>query len=186
MVVKPPSASAALPLSCHPGTPCTPVIELSAAASWTGDELILSYRLEGDLDALLMPAPKASRRTDGLWQHTCLEAFARPVGTEAYFELNFSPSSEWAVYRFSHYREAMSAVDVHAPLVAVERNGACLRLDATVTITMLSEASELDVGLTAVIEELGGRVSYWALSHPGSKPDFHAARGFVMRLVRGV
>ena len=29
------------------------------------------------------------------------------------------------------------------------------------------------MGMCAVIEEQGGRISYWALSHPDGKPDFH-------------
>ena len=29
------------------------------------------------------------------------------------------------------------------------------------------------LGLSAVIEEADGNVSYWALAHPPGKPDFH-------------
>jgi hypothetical protein len=140
--------------------------------------------VQGELGALRIPAVKTSQRADRLWQHTCLEAFVRPVGGATYFELNFSPSSEWAVYRFSGYREGMSAIDAGAPRVVVASRAGCLRLDATVALAGLNEAHEIDVGMTAVVEELEGTLSYWALEHPGSKPDFHDARGFVMKLVR--
>jgi hypothetical protein len=36
------------------------------------------------------------------------------------------------------------------------------------------------LGLTAVVEEENGRLSYWALKHPPGKPDFHSPEGFVL------
>jgi hypothetical protein len=38
------------------------------------------------------------------------------------------------------------------------------------------------IGLTAVIEELNGDKSYWALAHAPGQPDFHHAAGFVLEL----
>lgn len=40
------------------------------------------------------------------------------------------------------------------------------------------------VGLTAVIEDHDGQVSYWALAHRAEKPDFHSAAGFVLEIER--
>ena len=34
--------------------------------------------------------------------------FIRPEDGEGYYEFNFSPSGEWAAYRFSGYREGMA------------------------------------------------------------------------------
>jgi hypothetical protein len=39
--------------------------------------------------------------------------------------------------------------------------------------------------LAAVIEEEGGRPSYWALAHNGLKPDFHDPFGFRIALKNG-
>ena len=38
------------------------------------------------------------------------------------------------------------------------------------------------IGLSAVIEDTAGSLSYWALHHPRSKPDFHHRGGFILRL----
>jgi hypothetical protein len=38
------------------------------------------------------------------------------------------------------------------------------------------------LNVTAVIEEMNGQKSYWALAHPAAKPDFHNANGFVLEL----
>ena len=37
------------------------------------------------------------------------------------------------------------------------------------------------VGLSAVVEDAGG-VSYWALTHPAGKPDFHHPDCFALEL----
>jgi hypothetical protein len=38
------------------------------------------------------------------------------------------------------------------------------------------------LGLSAVIEDTRGSLSYWALAHPPGKPDFHHADGFALEL----
>ena len=37
-----------------------------------------------------------------------------------------------------------------------------------------------ELGLTMVVEEIDGRLSYWALSHPGEVADFHDRRSFLI------
>jgi hypothetical protein len=38
------------------------------------------------------------------------------------------------------------------------------------------------VGLAAVIEDVSGDLSYWALAHLSDKPDFHHPDGFALHL----
>lgn len=71
------------PLVCHPATPGPIGIQISVQAYFSQTGLKLHYRLQGDLRQLALPTYSASEQTgqftDGLWQHTCLEAFlARP------------------------------------------------------------------------------------------------------------
>ena len=62
-------------------------------------------------------------RADVLWQHTCFEAFVAPAGAPGYHEFNFSPSLDWAIYRFSAYREGMSPAEIgRSPEIAVRRD----------------------------------------------------------------
>jgi hypothetical protein len=65
--------------------------------------LHLTYRVEGDIAQLQLPQQKPPARTDGLWRDTCFEAFLRAPGSSAYDEFNFSPSGEWAAYRFARW-----------------------------------------------------------------------------------
>ena len=52
-----------------------------------------------------------SERADELWKTTCFEAFLRPMGEESYREWNFAPSSQWAAYRFTGYRQGMAPLE---------------------------------------------------------------------------
>ena len=53
-----------------------------------------------------------------------------------------------------------------------------LELDASIQV----QPGKLVLALSAVIEHLDGRISYWALRHPPGKPDFHHPQGFALEL----
>lgn len=148
--------------------------------------LTLRYRLACETAQLLLPATTGSRRADGLWQHTCFEVFIRPAGTEAYCEFNFSPSGEWAAYRFTSRREGMQSIDAIEP-PSVRLAPAPDGLAVTVvlqagSIDGLTGGRALDLGLSAIIEDLTGGLSYWALRHASPRPDFHDPASFALRL----
>jgi hypothetical protein len=155
------------------------VIRLRSAA------LELRYTVSGDLDHLMIPAESPPSRADKLWQHTCFEAFVA-VGA-GYYEFNFSPSTQWAIYHFSAYRAGMTAVETASPRIALHRDDARFSVDAAIDLDSLPELRAsvgLKLGLSAVIEDTEQRISYWALAHPPGKPDFHHADGFVLKLRR--
>ena len=47
---------------------------------------------------------------------------------------------------------------------------------------MLGIETSCDETSAAVVEETDGRLSYWALTHPAERPDFHHRDGFVLPL----
>lgn len=172
-----------LSLTCHPATPCEAVSNILVEARRAGGRIELCYRLEGDRGALLLPARREDcGRRDELWKTTCFEAFVRPPDAPGYLELNLSPSGDWAAYAFTGYREGMApALDVtpEPPVFDNVPGGA----ELTTAVSLFTLPPGLwHVSLTAVIEEIGGRTSYWALRHPPGKPDFHHADGFVLEL----
>ena len=85
------------PLVCHPATPCAAVLGLEVALHWQHapePALLLIYVVRGALNDLRLPGGAAApTRTDGLWQHTCFEAFVGTEGDSAYREFNFAPSA---------------------------------------------------------------------------------------------
>ena len=98
-------------------------------------------------------------------------------------EYNVSPSGEWAAYHFSGYRADMRPHDM-GPAAGVTTNRTADSLEMTATLDIagleLPPGERTLLGVTAVIEDRTGGLSYWALKHPAGKPDFHHADSFVI------
>src|ERR1700741_1995468 len=132
-----------------------------------GTALRLDYALTANLDAIALPAAVTPARADELWKHTCFEAFVRPLPGAGYFEFNLAPSTRWAAYRFDGYRSGLrDADDPPPPVIAVERAAGRFALRAVLHVP----DGAFRLGLSAVIEELGGAKSYWALAHGEGRP----------------
>ena len=166
------------PLVPHPSTPDALALGVRAAAARTRQgQLALRYRIEGELGRLRIPPPRAPAPGERLWQHLCCEAFVAPAPVRAYREFNFSPSGEWGAFEFHGYREG-GPLSVSDPGIAVRKDAQALELSASIEV----EATKLCVALCVVIEELDGKLSYWALRHPAPRPDFHHPDGFALEL----
>jgi hypothetical protein len=160
----------------HPSTPMMVVRSLSARVRADGPgRLTLQYRLQAELARLRVPAAGGGERLDGLWKHTCFEAFVAVAGATAYREFNFSPSGDWAAYEFSAYRQGMAPARLKSlPQIEVTQGKSRMQVDVQVAWPVYDPQEILRVGLTAVIEAEDGSVSYWAAKHaPGKQPDFH-------------
>ena len=170
-------------LMSHPSAPSSEVRAVEAGVVRAPDGMLtLTYAVSGDASRMRLPPPRLSRRADGLWRHTCLEAFVA-LNPPAYLELNFSPSTEWASYAFSDYRAGMAvAEDIETPAIAVRRGECGFTVEATVGLTCLRGATAAKIALAAVVESSSGSLSYWALEHPPGAPDFHHPRGFTLNI----
>ena len=171
-------------LVCHPGTPDLAVQRIETHAQIQAGTLVLHYSLAGDLASLRIPPPRPPQRADRLWEHGCFEAFVAVDGTPGYLEFNFAPSGEWAIYSFSRYREAAALPDnLPAPTINVRATQDRLELEAVIALAgWVSPGARLRLGLSAVIENQSGALSYWALRHPAGKPDFHHPEAFALEL----
>lgn len=172
------------PLQLHPASPCTDVSACEAAVTRLSDGgLHLRFTLHGELARLQVPPPGPAHRRDGLWAHTCFEAFIAEEGSPAYREFNFAPSGEWAIYDFSAYRVRLpDPAPLSAPHIRLQSEGARLTVDAVLTPDCLPTGAVLQAGLSAVVETRAGALSYWALRHPGERPDFHHRDAFALTL----
>ncbi len=169
----------------HPTSVCPAIRSFEAQASRLGDQqLELRYSIEGEIDRLLLPPWRAGGRAHELWRHSCFEAFLRIPTQPGYLEFNFAPSGDWAIYRFAEYRRGMTEVEIaQAPAIQLEATEHRLELKALVDLDGIAETavdSDWRLALSAVIEEVTGRLSYWALAHPSQKPDFHHEAGFLV------
>ena len=120
-------------------------------------------------EEVLWPAPARAERQDGLWRTTCFELFVAGRQEANYSEFNFSPSTAWAAYDFTSYRTGMHdrVATVHAVVNRL--------VDGIHTRCEFSSfgPGPVRIGLAAVLEELDGTKSYWALAHAPGPPDFH-------------
>jgi hypothetical protein len=185
-------------LQRHPSHPAPPGLRLEVqrlAACEPVRPLRLRFELLGDMTAVRVPPPllgDASRRADGLWQHTCFEVFlAGPPGSAPYVEYNLAPSGAWAGYRFDGYRAGMRDEPVGLePSIEVDRQPGALVVEVALAWPVprpgVDPARRAGapwpgrLGLTAVVEAVDGSLSYWALHHPGPRPDFHNDEGFAL------
>ena len=161
---------------------------LEADAHISDSSLKLEYCLidKGDLFEL----PKTTQKwkagdvllEDGLWNHTCFEAFLNPFGMGHYYELNFSLKPAWNQYQFERYRypqppkqgsdfELLSMVwdQFESRLIIELKNNTKFR--------------KFKIGLTAVLEQKNGDKHYCASAHKGAKADFHLLDSFT--IIRG-
>src|SRR5258706_11141510 len=107
---------AVLALTPHPSASPEEPKSIRAVCLRSEDhDLTLQYEVSGDMNSLLIPVARAAARAHGLWRHTCFEAFLTGEGHAGYLELNFSPSGQWAIYRFRDYRDGMLAVEPESP-----------------------------------------------------------------------
>ncbi|CBL47353.1 Hypothetical protein HDN1F_37700 [gamma proteobacterium HdN1] len=186
-------------------------VTIDAALTPSADGFYLSFRLAGEGVAACLPAlsehsmPIGGQRRDELWKQTCLEAFFGVRGQTAYYEFNASPEGDWALYRFDGYRTQMTAVALSRPPELLRQQWQFNSVDsaASKASTLLIEwwiptfgAEALsDVSITAVLapwpraphSDLAAKperqlISYWALEHAGSVPDFHRRESFVIAL----
>ncbi|HLE00638.1 MAG TPA: DOMON-like domain-containing protein [Bdellovibrionota bacterium] len=170
-----------------------PGLALTGELQFNAGLLRIDYELNGSLASLKIPAGPAGagHRTDRLWEHTCFEFFVGLESQESYWEFNASPSGNWAAYRFASYRTGMRE-EAGISSLRVSRKGQAgvfgVELEARlqdipeIQEHLLKPESKLLVGITAVLEKRDGKMSYWALTHPRAKPDFHDRAAFLIRL----
>jgi len=159
----------------HPTSPPGPITTLTVKMERDGDSVRLRFVAEGAIDDAVWPE-RAEGRADELWRTTCFEAFIE--ADDGYVEFNLSPSGRWASYRFDAPRQGMRAAveTATAPELIATPDGVALEARLT------PPPGAGRVGLSAVIEAIDGSFSYWALTHPSDKPDFHHPDSFALEL----
>lgn len=170
----------------HPFLGDGPAADLTITG-WVGrghDMLVFDYRLHGPLNRLrIAPRAQIPLRRHDLWKETCFECFLK-TASEAYWEVNLSPAGHWNVYRFDAYRQGMREEPAFATLpVEVSTTKDAFGLTAAVDLGAIEPAhGPLKIALSAVIQTIDNQKTYWALTHPGPKPDFHHPEGFLLVL----
>ncbi len=169
-------------LQCHPIRTPAEVHSIQASVErQPNDQLQIRFKLMGDSAKIHLPQSVSPQFRNELWQHTCFEMFIASESGSAYQEYNFSPSGEWAAYRFSDYRQRQGDLTIDDPQITRQVDAQSLSLSATLRTDALPTKQYWLIGLSAVVETDQG-LSWWALNHSGKQPDFHSRQSFRMLL----
>lgn len=173
-----------LSLQRHPMHTASVAEGVSATYQWQTEAVLqLRYEIKGALQDLNLPKQVTPQRVDGLWETTCFELFLQESSADQYSEFNFSPSSSWAAYQFSSYRDGMRNLQLpKAPDISLDLSDSHVAIEVTLALPDILRGTPFSASFSAVIAENSGPKSYWALSHPPGKPDFHHKDCFTHQL----
>ena len=168
----------------HPDFPSPAVKEITVQVDRPSPtDLALTFRASGSLTNILIPDEVAPGFQDGLWRHSCFEAFLGTATELAYAEFNLSPSGSYAAYKFDDYRAGMRpANDMEIHSIRMSRGEDWLERCWLIQSEELVKSNDWRLGLTTVIEALDHTKSYWALAHAPGPPDFHNPDCFIATL----
>lgn len=161
----------------HANSVNEPSAKIDVEIDWEGRPWIyIVFRASG-FEHLALP-PKSEGRADNLWENTCCEIFGQQQDG-GYAEFNLSPSTSWAAYRFSGYRNGMAPLEVPPPRIAFTSMAGGFELSAFISWSDWPHLKAL--GISAVTRNIDGVKAYWALRHPSDVPDFHHPGSFVLK-----
>jgi hypothetical protein len=171
----------------HPflSTESVPPIEIVGKIDRQKNFLHLDYQLLGNLqDILIATSSDSPTRKDELWRETCFEFFLGIPNSSQYWEFNLSPSGHWNVYHFEDYRQGMQNESRLTDLpFKVDRKLESFTLSLEVDLDRLRLARpRLEIAITAVVKQTNKTITYWALTHQGSQPDFHLRESFILEI----
>ena len=154
-----------------------PHITIETELNTTESSIFISYKVSGELSTIDLGKGEPNHaRVMKLWEKSCFELFIK-TKEDSYIEFNFSPEFEWNCFYFSKKG---------SPLVEYARMD-FLKFDILLSLDVFHLIVEIDkkkfpegffqgplaAGITSVIKEKNGRISYWALSHEDTRPNFH-------------
>jgi hypothetical protein len=172
-------------LKPFPGAGPAPPVTITGDLSRRGPVLAIQYDLRGRLGEVAIPSPAAvPLRKYDLWEATCGELFFGVRGAPNYWEVNLSPAGHWNVFALSGYRQGLTEEGAFQSLpFGVQRQAQRLLLTLELDLgRIIPRDLPLEVGITAVVQDHDGRLTYWALAHPGPEPDFHRRDSFLIRV----
>lgn len=156
-----------------------PTISIETEINENKDSLFVSYRIKQGCP--LIDFGKASpnkARVLKLWEKTCFELFIKNERNE-YVEFNFSPNFEWNCFYFKKLGDPLLEWDQMASLaIDILLSADHFFLFAQIKKELFPKGffdkkTNLTAGITSVIKEKTGSMSYWALSHADTRPNFH-------------
>ncbi|MDO9181573.1 MAG: hypothetical protein Q7U04_04155 [Bacteriovorax sp.] len=154
-----------------------PEIGIEVEINQNTESIFISYRIRQGLSLIELgeSAPDKTRHLK-LWEKTCFELFIKNEANQ-YIEFNFSPNFQWNCFYFNFQGEALKEWEqMQMPVIDVLLSSDHYLLFAEIKKDYFPEGffdTDLHAGITSVIKDKKGTLSYWALSHADTRPNFH-------------
>ena len=154
-------------------------ISIDAEINQNHESLFISFRIQKGVELIDFGSPTPNKiRLVKLWEKTCFELFIKNKNNQ-YIEFNFSPNFEWNSFYFNKQGDALKELDrMQMPETDILLSSDHFFIFANIKKEFFPkefflESPELEAGMTCVIKEKTGTMSYWALSHADTRPNFH-------------
>ncbi|MBP9682586.1 MAG: hypothetical protein KBD76_14355 [Bacteriovorax sp.] len=156
-----------------------PSVVIHCEIHQNNESLFLSFRIREGLELVQLGTNTPNKqRVIKLWEKTCFEFFLKNEES-AYVEFNFSAAFEWNCFYFKRPGEPLCEWEpMQRPDTEI-----LLSLDHFLLFTEIKKNQfpkgffdgehTLCAGLTSVIQDKKGQMSYWALDHLDTRPNFH-------------
>ncbi|MFT4713151.1 MAG: hypothetical protein ACJAVI_005479 [Candidatus Azotimanducaceae bacterium] len=130
--------------------------------------------------------PKATTsRTSELWLHSCFELFLGEKGETRYWEINIAPDGRWQCYQFDDVRLGMKESEAfNLDSYVFEQSAKEANLQITLNHQLHNTDTDIQAGISVVLESKTSELHYYALRHCGPKPDFHLRDSHALQLNR--
>lgn len=156
-----------------------PDITIETEFNHNEESVYVSYRIRRNLPLLdLGNSTPNKTRLIKLWEKTCFELFIKN-NHDQYIEFNFSPNFEWNCFYFNKKSDPLVEWEqMQMPVIDILLSSEHFFLFVDIKKEFFPKGFfgvgfELCAGITSVIKEKTGSMSYWALSHADTRPNFH-------------
>jgi hypothetical protein len=148
-------------------------------------DFFISFLLSGNLASIDLGTRTPNKeRTIKLWEKTCFELFIKNARNE-YMEFNFSPCFEWNCFYFQKKGDPLrELIKMQKPKTDILLSLEKFFLVSEIKKEFLPEGfltdNNMSVGISAVLKlDQSDQMTYWALNHQDSRPNFHHLNSFV-------
>jgi len=161
-----------------------PIVIACSGSIGDHQSINLNYTLSGALDNIVFDKPvNGGKRTDNLWERTCFEIFIKTDSSTNYWEYNLSPAKNWAIYRFSRYREGkFDELSITSVPINIDVRSNEFTLQSTIPLPKQLIGQKLNIGLSSVVQDKNGVIYYYAITHLNKQADFHDGNSFVIEV----
>ncbi len=169
----------------RPFNPINKSLRLNVELQIEDNCLTLTYDLYDPENLILIPYPESpTTRVIGLWESTCFELFIREKREDHYFEFNFSFKEKWNCFYFPKPNAHLTEwpTDLLPSISRLTPHQLEVNIPLSIFKKGFWQPGRMQLGISAVLEDLQGDLSYWALAHPDNKPNFHHFDSFLINL----